>query len=208
MSEPRTPSRTRLVRPDLFRAESTGRLSSLARDIYLGLATVSDDAGWLLWRPAAIAATILPYRGPTRAQRDLDRAREDLVAVGLLVLHQCGCAYLPSAARDLFIKGGQKARVVADYHESHVTTDQSFRAGTDPSRDSSSGSSSDSESGSPTGPRLVPGPGVALDSAERRRRQAFDGVLAGEISLEVARPHLFEGDEALLREQLGRRESA
>ena len=62
MTEPRMPSRVRLHRPDLWRDETTGRLAPAARDLYCGLSTLTDDRGWLLWRPATIAAQLLRLR--------------------------------------------------------------------------------------------------------------------------------------------------
>jgi hypothetical protein len=120
MSEPRMPNRVRLVRPDLYRDPITGRLAPDARDLYLALTTLADDAGWMLWQPEAIAATILPYAQPSRRVGILGRRSGPLVAAGLLIIHECGCATLPRQARDHAIKGGNGTRAIVDYHALHA----------------------------------------------------------------------------------------
>lgn len=145
-STPRMPSRTRLVRPDHWRDEATGRLSPDARDAYLGLSTISDDEGWLLWRPATIAAGLYPYQSPARRERDLARRAEILGTAGLLELHDCGCAHLPRMKRDLAVRGGEKSTAIEEFHAEHLSDDGLLRSPT--SRDS--GSASFSEPASPS----------------------------------------------------------
>jgi hypothetical protein len=144
VTEPRQPQRTRLVRPDLFRDETTGTLRPAQLVLYLGLATVADDEGWLLWQPASIAAVLAPYAAPGRRVRDLERNADVLASVDLLRVLPCGCAVLPRSKRDLTISGGKQSRQVLAYHQAHIT-DQSVALPDDPAYLSSS--SSDSLSG-------------------------------------------------------------
>ena len=157
MTEPRQPERTRLVRPDLYRDEVTGPLTPAQRDAYLGIATLTDDSGWALWRPQAIAASIYPYVSPAKRVRDLEARAATLQASGLLVLFDCGCAYLPRAKRDLVISGGKQIRQVEAYHQAH-STDQSVSVPGDPDwsgTSTSSSSSSDSWSSASSSPSVV-----------------------------------------------------
>jgi len=159
MTEPRQPERTRLVRPDLYRDEVTGPLTPAQRDAYLGIATLTDDSGWALWRPQAIAASIYPYVSPAKRVRDLEARAATLRAAGLLVLFDCGCAYLPRAKRDLVISGGKQIRQVEAFHQAHGT-DQSVSVPGDPdwsgtSTSSSSLASSDSWSSTASSSSVV-----------------------------------------------------
>ncbi len=159
---PRTSARTRLLRPDLFTDDATGTLAPATLLAYLGLATRADDAGFLVWRPAALAAAVMPYANPGRRQRDLERIARELAAAGLLEILDCGCAELPRMVRDLAVKGGSNSFAVRDWHSLHVSTDMSVHVRIDPSEsvsDSGSGSSSGSADGSFSGPASGDGSG-------------------------------------------------
>lgn len=160
---PRTPIRTRLLRPDIFSDDVTGTLAPRTLLAYLGLATRADDAGFLVWRPAALAAAIMPYTNPGRRGRDLERIAEELVEVGLLRIFDCRCAELPRMLRDLAIKGGSKTTSVRDWHLAHVPPDSSVQVQTPTSGSVSShgsGSSSESESAALSGPASGDGSGA------------------------------------------------
>jgi hypothetical protein len=147
----------------------TGTLASATLRAYLGLATRADDAGFLAWRPAALTAAIMPYAAPARRQRDLERVAEELVAVGLLRILDCGCAELPRMVRDLAIKGGNKSTAIRDWHLAHVPADESVQVQTPTSESvsfSGSFSSSESAAGSPSGPGSGDGPGAGTGRAQ------------------------------------------
>jgi hypothetical protein len=173
---PRQPSRTRLVRPDLYRDAVTGSLLGAVRDAYLGLATLADDAGLLLFDPPSMAAALYPYLSAGRRARDLERHVATLEAADLLRRLPCGsCAVLPRAERDLVVKGGTPLRQVLEWHqaghpesapEDYVAV--RINSGRDSSSSSLSGSSSSSGSDS----------GSASDSGHRARddgRPAHNG---------------------------------
>jgi hypothetical protein len=156
------------LRPETFTDDVTGTLAPATLLAYLGLATRADDAGFLVWRPAALTAAIMPYAHPTRRQRDLDRIAEELVAVGLLRILDCGCAELPRMVRDLAIKGGNKSSAVRDWHLAHVPADTSVQVQIPTAESvsvSGSFSSSESRSGLHTGPGSGDGPGVGTGRA-------------------------------------------
>lgn len=172
---PRSPSRTRVIRPDLFRDEITGRMTATEVVLYLGLTTCADDAGYVLWRPVQIAAAIWPYFEPPPGQTresvlDAEARRLD---PELLVIYQCGCAYLPRMVRDHGIKGGNLSYAVQEYHESHTQsvpgTDR-VRTGSVTYTESSSETASASSSESVPGPESTP---VSVSSDPLGRRAAL-----------------------------------
>ena len=122
---PRMPVRTRLLRPDIFSDDVTGTLAPATLLAYLGLGTRADDAAFLVWRPAALAAAVMPYTNSRRRQRDFERIAAELVEAGLLRILDCGCAELPRMLRDLAIGGGSKTYSVRDWHLAHLPTDSS-----------------------------------------------------------------------------------
>jgi len=114
------PVRTRLLRPDIFSDDVTGTLAPGTLLAYLGLGTRADDAAFLVWRPAALAAAVMPYANARRRQRDFERIAAELVEAGLLRILECGCAELPRMLRDLAIGGGSKTYSVRDWHLAHL----------------------------------------------------------------------------------------
>lgn len=119
LDEPSAPSRVRLVRPQLYRSEATGTLAPDVRDLLVGLTTLSDDEGWLLWRRVEVAAALYPYAPSSARLRDLERRAARLIEAELLVVHDCGCAFLPSLKRDHAVKGGRQTSAVWSWHSSH-----------------------------------------------------------------------------------------
>ncbi len=121
MTGPRMPSRTRLYRPDLYSDDVTGPLPPEVRDLYLALGGCADDHGWMPWRVALLGARIYPYRAVAEREADLTRWAARLVADGLLVMHPCGCAYLPRLVRDLATRSGQPSYAIEEHHQRHAT---------------------------------------------------------------------------------------
>lgn len=156
-AEPRMPERTRILRPSLWIDATTATMTDSAFRAYLGIATCADDDGWLLWRPPTLAAHLLRYLAPARRTRLLAKATDELREAGLLMVHDCGCAFLPYLARDLRVTGGSHASTVREYHESHTATDVSVQVSPSPASGSGSESGSGSSSGSVPGPVSEPG---------------------------------------------------
>lgn len=147
---PPAPSRVRVVRPQFYRSSSTGSLPPDVRDLLIGLTTVTDDEGWLLWSPDELATTIYPYQPSTRRLRDLQRRAERLVSAGLLVIHEeCGCAFLPSLKEHHGVKSGRQTSPIWNWHHAHaVGRGMPRNAEERPSSSSSSSSGSGSFEGS------------------------------------------------------------
>jgi len=93
VTEPRMPERTRILRPGLWVEAMVAMLSDFAFRLYLGLMTCADDEGWLLWRPSTLAAHLLRFTPVGRREAALEKGAAELSAAGLLVVHDCGCAY-------------------------------------------------------------------------------------------------------------------
>lgn len=145
VTEPRMPERTRILRPGLWVEAMVAMLSDFAFRLYLGLMTCADDEGWLLWRPSTLAAHLLRFRPIGRREAALAKGAAELSAAGLLVVHDCGCSYLPYLHRDFRVKGGTHAETILRYHESHGSLDESVQVGTSPASVSASVSGSDSD---------------------------------------------------------------
>jgi hypothetical protein len=141
MTPPPAPSRSRVVRPQFFRSAATGSLAPDVRDCLVGLTTVTDDSGWLLWSPEEIATTLYPYAPPRRRLRDLERRAAVLAAAGLLVIKPCGCAEIPTLIEHFGIKGGDRTQKVWEWHSRHPS-DYGLRRATDDSVSVSVSSSS------------------------------------------------------------------
>jgi hypothetical protein len=115
--EPPPPSRQRLIRASFYRSGLTGSLAPDVRDLFIGLLTVTDDEGWLLWRPAEIAATVYAYQPARKRQADLERRVKVLVASGLLVIRECGCAVIPTLKEHHGLKGGKPTTAIWAWHQ-------------------------------------------------------------------------------------------
>ena len=133
-----------MVRPSFYRSEQTGGLPPDVRDLLIGLMTLADDEGWMLWRPGSIAATLYPYDAHAKRMKALERRTTHLVAAELLDIKDCGCAYLPTLKEHGSIKSGVKVTQVHDWHYRHGSV--ALRSPTEDSVSvSGSGSSSSSD---------------------------------------------------------------
>lgn len=170
-SAPPAPSRVRVVRPQFYRSAVTGSLRPDVRDCLIGLMTVADDEGWLLWSLDELATTMYPYTPPRRRLRDLEARADVLVAAGLLVIETCGCAHLPTLKEHHGIKGGRQTTPIWGWHQPHAV-DGRVRTGTaahvpSSSSVSSSSSSSDSVKASSSSPARANGARTARYLAPR-----------------------------------------
>lgn len=168
---PPTPSRVRVVRPGFYRSAATGSLPPDVRDLLIGLTTLSDDEGWLIWQPAELAAWIYPYAPAGKRLRDLERRAARLIDAGLVIVEPCGCAFLPTLKEQHGVKGGNKSTAIWGWHLRHESgqvrteTDESV-SGSSSSLGSSLGSvagSSSSRAGNSAPPRDGAGDARCLD---------------------------------------------
>lgn len=109
--------RIRQVRPEFFSDPVIGRMPPDTRLSYIGLWCVADDAGWLEWDLQHIAAMLHPYESVLVRERRMDKAAAALVEAGRVVIHDCGCAFIPRLSDHQKI-GGNKSFTTRDKHES------------------------------------------------------------------------------------------
>jgi hypothetical protein len=142
------PARTRILRPFLWVDATVAKLSDSAFRLYLGLTTCADDEGWLLWQPSTLSANLYRFRPVGRREAALEKGATELAAAGLLVVLDCGCAYLPYLHRDFRVSGGTHADTIRRFHLFHPSPDEYVHVRTSPAPVSVSGSVSDSASSS------------------------------------------------------------
>jgi hypothetical protein len=107
--------RIRQVRPEFWSDETLAALPDAARLFYIGLWNISDDAGWLEWRPSHIGALLYPFRQVARRERDISGWSRLLSEDGRLKIYECGCAEIPTLPRHQRV-AGKPAYSVRDRH--------------------------------------------------------------------------------------------
>lgn len=147
--------RIRQVRPEFFTDPVTAHLSPLAQITYIGLWCVADDAGWLTWDVPQIGALLSPYRSVRVREQAIERAAGELMNVGRLVLHECGCAHIPTLETHQKI-GGNKSFTARDRHRVHTRSDKSARNVTVGNGRERNGTREESLTGQPSFADLVP----------------------------------------------------
>lgn len=111
--------RIRQVRPEFWSDETIGGLSDAEKLFYIGLWTVADDAGWLVWVPAQISALLYPYKRAQRRRKDVEAWVDRLAGAGRVKLYDCGCLEIPSLPRHQRVAGTLNTKA-KDAHEAHV----------------------------------------------------------------------------------------
>lgn len=87
--------RIRQVKPEFWKDAKMADLSEGARLFFIGTWQLCDDAGWMRWDVAGIAAELYPFEGRTSRERRVMRHAEALAVLGRLHLHDCGHAQVP-----------------------------------------------------------------------------------------------------------------
>ena len=118
--------RIRQLRPEFFTDPVTGHLTPPTQITYVGLWCVADDAGWLVWDVQQVGALLYPYKSVHVRTRIIERAADELVTAGRLVIHPCGCALIPKLATHQKI-GGTRSFTALDRHRVHTSMDLSAR---------------------------------------------------------------------------------
>jgi hypothetical protein len=110
--------RIRQLRPEFFTDPVTGRLPPAVQVAYMGLWCYADDAGWLDWDVPSIGAVLYPYKPVHVREAQIVKAAAALVAVGRLLVLDCGCARIPTLTAHQKI-GGNKSFTARERHERH-----------------------------------------------------------------------------------------
>ena len=95
------------MRPEFWSDETMAALAPAVRLFYIGLWNIADDAGWMEWRVPRIGAVLFPYEHVKRRSRDIEAWSLALVTAGRLVIHECGCAQVPTLSRHQRVTGKQ-----------------------------------------------------------------------------------------------------
>ena len=107
------------MRPEFWTDETMAALAPAVRLFYIGLWNVADDAGWMEWRPSRIGAVLFPYESPKRRERDIHTWSIALEEKGRLVIHDCGCAQIPTLSKHQRITGKQSFGAL-EGHKPHL----------------------------------------------------------------------------------------
>lgn len=116
--------RIRQVRPEFWKDDVMADLPPEVRLFYIGLWCVADDAGWIEWNTATIAADLFPYAGRRGREGNVDRWASSLEGVGRIVRHGCGCVQIPKLPEHQK-NGGNRVTTAWDRHLVHTSTDKS-----------------------------------------------------------------------------------
>lgn len=87
--------RIRQIKPEFWKDSRIAELSEGARLFFIGTWQLADDAGWLRWDVANVAAELYPFEGRASRERRVRRHAESLAGLGRLHLHDCGHAQVP-----------------------------------------------------------------------------------------------------------------
>ena len=88
--------RIRQIKPEFWKDAKMADLSEGARLFFIGTWQLADDAGWMRWDVANIAAELYPFEGRTSRERRVQRHADALVRTGRLDLRDCGHAQVPT----------------------------------------------------------------------------------------------------------------
>lgn len=103
-------SRIRQIKPSWFLDKDLHRGASAdAREFYIGLWMLADDAGWMVWDVERIAAELYPYEALRRRERNVTKWSETLATLDSesphLQIFDCGHACVPKMAAHQRIAG-------------------------------------------------------------------------------------------------------
>jgi len=94
------------------------RLTAEQREIYVGLWTLADDAGWLPRDVPAIAAALYRFEDHEPREARLRVALARLKVLGKLESYRCGCLFLPAVAK--YPRAGKKSVEHQSVHQTHL----------------------------------------------------------------------------------------
>ncbi len=114
--------RIRQVRPEFWTDETLAALPDPVRLFYIGLWNVADDAGWMEWRVPRIGAVLYPYRNAASRERSIASWSKALEAAGRLIIHDCGCAEIPTLSRHQRVTGRQSFTALEGHNKHSLLT--------------------------------------------------------------------------------------
>jgi hypothetical protein len=75
------------------------QLDACGRELYIGLAMLADDTGWIEWHIRDIAAALYRYEPVAEREAKVKAQAKRLRATGRLIGGRCGHAFLPKVAK-------------------------------------------------------------------------------------------------------------
>jgi hypothetical protein len=109
--------RIRQIKPDFWKDARMADLSEGARLFYVGTWQLCDDAGWMRWDVAGIAAELYPFEPRKAREKRVERHATALVGLGRLHIHDCGHAQVPKMPAHQHLAGTtRRVLTVAQEH--------------------------------------------------------------------------------------------
>lgn len=86
-------ARKRMIDPNIWQSEDFGRLSTLAKIVFIGLFSLADDEGRGRCNPVYLKSTLFPYEENIRST-DIDKTLSEISSNMSIVLYSCnGSSY-------------------------------------------------------------------------------------------------------------------
>lgn len=110
--------RIRQIKPEFWKDAKMADLSEGARLFFIGTWGLCDDAGWLRWDVAGIAAELYPFEGRHSREKRVERHAAALASLGRIHIHDCGHAQVPKMPAHQHLAGTTR-RVTSIAEEHH-----------------------------------------------------------------------------------------
>jgi len=114
---PREAKSRRIEREYMADREFMTMFTAEEREFYILLSLYSDDAGWLDWDPAELAASLYRYEHLDARENKVETFAEHLKSTGRLRVFRCGHAVMPRVAKRP--RGQAREYAVQRAHEEH-----------------------------------------------------------------------------------------
>ena len=97
-------ARKRMIDPNIWQSEDFGKLSTLAKIVFIGLFSLADDEGRGRCNPVYLKSTLFPYEENIRSA-DIDKTLSEISSNMSVVLYSCdGSSYYSLLSWDTFQK--------------------------------------------------------------------------------------------------------
>ena len=97
-------ARKRMIDPSIWQSEDFGKLSTLAKIVFIGLFSLADDEGRGRCNPVYLKSTLFPYEENIRSA-DIDKTLSEISSNMSVVLYSCdGSSYYGLLSWDTFQK--------------------------------------------------------------------------------------------------------
>lgn len=97
-------ARKRMIDPSIWQSEDFGKLSTLAKIVFIGLFSLADDEGRGRCNPVYLKSTLFPYEENIRSA-DIDKTLSEISSNMSVVLYSCdGSSYYSLLSWDTFQK--------------------------------------------------------------------------------------------------------